>query len=766
MNWLAHSPRDGREDYLHDHLCKVGNRAAGYADAFGASDEAKLAGILHDLGKYGDLFQRRLQGKERHIDHWSAGVHAAITKGKALAAALAIQGHHVGLQQASKDVLNELLLWVGSSSREKRDNVSLSDANTTALFDRFKQDGLSVPHVAQGLYPRWDTTAAAMLDVRMLFSALVDADFVETEAHFEGRYREKGPTLNPAEALEILRAHIAEVAQKSDASDTIKRLRADLLGACLEKAKQPPGLFTLTAPTGSGKTLAMLAFALKHAAKHDLRRVVTVIPYLSIIEQTAAVYRDAFRDRFDSDRYVIEHHSMANARSDERKTKDDDQGSAKEPPPIARLLAENWDAPIIVTTSVQFLESLFANRPGPCRKLHRLAKSVILFDEVQTLPVSLAIPTLATLSHLSARYGATVVFSTATQPAFRELDEKVRAFAPSGWSPREIVPPETDLFGCVRRTRAEWPKRGEKMTWDQLTDGLLDVPDRRALCIVNLRPHARTVYSALKERGVEGLFHLSTYMCPAHRQNVLETVKARLDAKEPCLLISTQCVEAGVDLDFPAVFRAFGPLDAIAQAAGRCNRNGKGPEGIMTVFTPDVGGNLYPDGAYKQGASVAEALVSESYGKLDINDPSVYERYYRSVYALRKLEEEGKDLMNAIRAQNFAEVAEKYHLIPNDSVNVVVPYDLKEYNALKQEAEEKGLTACWIRKARPHTVGVFRSKRDTIPYLCPVPVRPGSHEKSEEWFIYLKEEYDPQSKEGYDREALGLVQPENPVYII
>ena len=292
-------------------------------------------------------------------------------------------------------------------------------------------DGLEAPGLASTLYhgigTGHDPALSAMLDLRMLFSALVDADFLETEAHFEGdasgrRPRPPGPSLDPERALAVLTRHIDAIAARSSSSPGVAALRADLLRACLEAGSHPTGLFTLTAPTGSGKTLALLAFALRHAAEHRLRRVIVVIPYLSIIEQTVRVYREVFATQGDSSangRLVLEDHSLAGTRPKERARDEDEHTDA-------RLLAENWDAPIVVTTSVQCLESLFANRPSACRKLHRLARSVILFDEVQSLPTRLAVPTLAALSRLAHRYGSSVVFSTATQPAFTHLSRCVK----------------------------------------------------------------------------------------------------------------------------------------------------------------------------------------------------------------------------------------------------------------------------------------------------------------------------------------------------
>ncbi|GFP21260.1 CRISPR-associated endonuclease/helicase Cas3 [Candidatus Hakubella thermalkaliphila] len=751
---LAHrDARSGNEETLGEHLKLVAERAKEYASAFGASEEAYLAGLLHDLGKYGELFQQRLKGKAKGVDHWSAGAWMALQNYRrmGIATALAVQGHHIGLQAGNKDSLDKL-----NPHRLLTDHplkLKLSEADINQLTD----DGLTWPaqeKLISSLYEWEARNASSMLDARMLFSALVDADFIETEAWFqmgetgERRYRELGLPLEPAKALNQLHSHLKKLAQDSDSSVAVHYMRQSLLEACMETAEMPCGLFTLTAPTGSGKTLAMLAFALSHAAKHNLRRVVVVIPYLTIIEQTAQVYRKIFQSPFspsELDRYILEHHSLSGIRAKDDKARIEDEDYRQ------RLLTENWDAPIIITTNVQFLESLFSNRPSACRKLHRLAGSVILFDEVQTMPVSLAIPTLATLSRLTEHYRSTIVFATATQPAFSHLHEFVRQHCASGWQPREIVPTTTNLFARSRRNQVTWPEADKTISWTELADRL--VRNKQVLCVVNLKRQAKALYDSLEQSGAESAFHLSTNMCPAHRQAVLEKVRLLLAEGKACHLISTQCVEAGVDIDFPVVYRALGPLDAIAQAAGRCNRNGHLMSGEVYVFKPEPEdkGRLYPDGAYEQAASVASILLNELGPRgLDINDPETFQRYYRQLYLIRGIGAEDKNkepLLNAIARQDFLEVAQNYRLIVQDTINVLVPYDQEIFAPLRDEALNNGLSRQWIRKVRPYTVSLFRprSLTDSL-YLSlePILLKSGEAEKSDEWYICRKEEdYDP-----------------------
>jgi CRISPR-associated helicase Cas3 len=617
-------------------------------------------------------------------------------------------------------------------------------------------DGLEAPGLASTLYhgigTGHDPALSAMLDLRMLFSALVDADFLETEAHFEGdasgrRPRPPGPSLDPERALAVLTRHIDAIAARSSSSPGVAALRADLLRACLEAGSHPTGLFTLTAPTGSGKTLALLAFALRHAAEHRLRRVIVVIPYLSIIEQTVRVYREVFATQGDSSangRLVLEDHSLAGTRPKERARDEDEHTDA-------RLLAENWDAPIVVTTSVQCLESLFANRPSACRKLHRLARSVILFDEVQSLPTRLAVPTLAALSRLAHRYGSSVVFSTATQPAFTHLSRCVKNHCTEGWSPAEIVPPSLDLFGRARRTRVEWPG-APAVTWDVLAQRLADPALPQWLCIVNLKRHALALHQELVGQGVGDLYHLSTSLCSAHRETVLAEVRERLVCHRPCRLVSTQCIEAGVDVDFPLVFRALGPLDAIAQAAGRCNRNGLRGAGQVVVFRPEDCHNPYPDGTYRQAAEVADLMIRA--GAVDLDDPSTFERYYTSLYsfqgvgdAMNRGSGSARELSEAIQAQDFVRTAHEYRLIDREAINVLVPYHEPTWHALWDEVESNRLSADWIRRARPHAVGLFRPRGDTELPLAKLRCKDNTF--SDEWYVYATTSH-------YDR-CLGLV---------
>lgn len=738
---LAHSrSKSGRVDTVTDHLQSVATRAAEFAAEFGAGNEARLAGLLHDLGKYGELFQSRLRGEVSGIDHWSAGAWRVLDtyRHNGIAAALAVQGHHVGLQEAAKDALKALRpdilrvqhplglrLSEPQSGADAEIGLPSPESVTASVFD--SQSGFAT---------------AAMLDLRMLFSALVDADFIETEAHFaaEGdskRYRAAGAPLEPARALDVVLAHIRKLSTSGAVSERVQSLRTDLLKACLDAAISAPGLFTLTAPTGSGKTLAMLAFALKHAAAHNLRRVVLVIPYLSIIEQTVHVYRQVLEPVMGPG-YVLEDHSLAGTRGQDSDTEDVEA--------TQRLQAENWDAPIVVTTSVQMLESLFANRPSACRKLHRLARSVILFDEVQTLCAKLAIPTLAALSRLTERYGTTVVFATATQPAFHHLDRHVKEHCACGWRPTEIVPSQLGLFDRARRTTVRWPDLKTTVTWDEIADELASQDAAQSLCVVNLKRHALDLFRRLRSRGIaeDELFHLSTNMCPAHRKVVLAEVNERLRAGRPCRLVSTQCVEAGVDVDFPVVYRAWGPLESIAQVAGRCNRNGRLEAGTVRVFVPED--DAYPSDAYQQAATVARIVAGLR--ALDIDDPQMFRQYYERLYDILRPENRSPKLIDAILRKDFVDVAQLYRVIPQDAVNVLVPYDPGQFRALMEEVRSDGLTRSWIARARPYAVSIYRPQRDSEVRGLITPLPAGRGEWAEDWFEYVGSPADYDAKTG------------------
>lgn len=769
MQYLAHSKNDhGQIHTAKEHLAEVARLATEFSGLSPWRCEAALAGLLHDFGKYGDLFQARLRGEACGLDHWSAGAWVALSEYQAVAAALAIQGHHIGLQRGGKDALgliNPLVL-----AQRHPQNLTLSDSDLRRLKSRANADLINfVKPDNLIINPReiFINPLAAMLDVRMLFSCLTDADFVDTEAHFEGMTREKGPMLNVSAALQALTDFMnGSVRSTSRADQSILGARNALWEMVTKAADRPPGLLTLTAPTGSGKTLAMLKFALEHAVRNDLKRIVLVVPFLSIIEQTATIYRAIFKT-FPAN-YVLEHHSLAGLGSEEAKT---DAEAATER--ARRLLAENWDAPIIITTNVQLLESLFSNRPSACRKLHNLMESIIMFDEAQTLPPALAVPTLGALSHLSTTYRSTVLFATATQPAFDTLDHAVSAQVPGGWRPAEAAPDHAGLYQTLRRYEVLWPDEGESKGWSDLADEIRG--EEQALCVVNLKSHAQSLLDELKNDAA--IFHLSTNLCAFHRRAVLENVRHRLTNKLPCRLISTQCIEAGVDVDFPAVYRALAPLDAIAQAAGRCNREGRLLDvignrkmGEVRVFEPDVTGDYrkrYPTRAYFQAAEVTRSMLIRARRSglvgLDLNDPQIFREYYKALYDLSPPETLNNELAKAIIAVDFVRVAQEYRLIDQSAIQVLVPYEKYRdlFDELQHQQDKEGINGKWIREAQGLAVSVFRPKEDHSAWgvLIPAKLRNGKG-VSNEWFIL-----EDRSGEYYDN-VIGLRLPQSQLIMI
>ena len=769
MEYLAHSANNhGRTHLAWEHLSSVAKYAMHFAGNSKWQEEAFLAGILHDLGKYADLFQARLRGEASGLDHWSAGAWVALSEYQAVAAALSIQGHHTGLQQGDKNALSAMN--PATLTQRHPLNLKLSDADISRLKSRSDADSINVTKPDNCIInPReiFKNPVAAMLDVRMLFSCLTDADFLDTEAHFEGVSRQKGSGLNAPEALQALTDFMnGSVRSKSKANQSVLDARNALWGMVTNSADRSPCLLTLTAPTGSGKTLAMLKFALEHAARNGLKRIVLAVPFLSIIEQTAAIYRAVFKDFPDN--FVLEHHSLAGLGSEE--TKNDAEATTER---ARRLLSENWDAPIIITTNVQLLESLFSNRPSTCRKLHNLMESIIMFDEAQTLPQALAVPTLAALSHLSIAYRSTVLFATATQPAFDTLNHAVTEKVPAGWRPTEAAPDHAGLYQTLRRYDVHWPDEGESKGWSRLAEEIRD--ESQALCVLNLKSHAQAILDELKND--DSIFHLSTNLCALHRRSVLEEVRNRLKNKDFCRLISTQCIEAGVDVDFPVVYRALAPLDAIAQAAGRCNRegrlmddNGKRMMGTVRVFEPDVIGdyrNRYPTRAYFQAAEVTRSMLMNAQrsgmGGLDLNNPQVFREYYRSLYDLSKPETQNGELQNAITNADFVRVAQEYRLIDQSAIQVLVPYENYRdlFHELQRQQDEEGINAQWIRKAQGLTVSVFRPKSDHPAWgvLIPAKLRYGKG-VSEEWFIL-----EDRDGEFYDS-VVGLRLPQSQLIMI
>jgi CRISPR-associated endonuclease/helicase Cas3 len=658
MTAYAHS-KEGlpREQWhtLEDHLRGVADKASRFAAKFDSERWGWYAGLWHDLGKFRAEFQAMLDATAAdaeadtvpsRVNHSSAGALLAMREvgdDDGLPLAFAIGGHHAGLADLQR--LKERI------DPNERHHLAAAEANgATAEWIAYRGD-LDVPPMLEGA-----TNASVELWIRMLFSALIDADRLDTEC-FHDSSRPQARTFDTSMVClkEKLDRAVAEIAENA-APTAVNHTRARVLEDCRRRAAEAQGVFTLTVPTGGGKTLSSMAFALDHAAAHRLDRVIVVIPYTSIIEQNAGVLRRIFGD--DA---VVEHHSAFDP--------------PREPSRIW-LAAENWDAPIIVTTSVQFFESLFANRTSAARKLHNIARAVIIFDEVQTLPPGLLVTIVDGLAELASRYRSTVVLTTATQPALRRRQEFPAGFAAA----HEIVSAPEQHFRSLDRVDVRWPRDLAAPT--SYRDLAARVGEHeRILTVVHLRNDAREL--ALL---VTNAIHLSALMCPVHRTEVLDAVRGRLKEGGACRVVATQLIEAGVDIDFPVVFRALGGLDSIAQAAGRCNREGllvdeEGTprRGLLEVF---VAPTPPPVGVLRAALEVARTILSERGGSVDLNDPAIFERYFRQLYFSRNLDQKG--IQASREAFQFATVAEKFQMIDSGwQKAIIIPYDREAIKAIE-----------------------------------------------------------------------------------
>ena len=697
----------GQWQPLATHLSSVAKLAGQFAASFNFADEAMLAGLLHDLGKYADRFQGRLKNPAIHgINHWAAGT-AQAAKLKAWAVAFAADGHHTGIPALNE---SEAGLPLRATVQKFEDNncrlelTGQCPESLDQLLSRFAQDGLDLPRFSPA--KTLDKFAESFRS-RMLFSCLVDADFLDTERHFNPRQDEQRmvPDLQPERALEVLRKHLAS----KSSTGPVNALRKQLLDDCLKAATNQPGLFTLTAPTGSGKTLSSLAFALQHIIHHNaelgqvdpqrFRRIIVVIPYTSIIEQTARVYREELFEAVFGKNYVLEHHSAVAPREQKG-----DQGRDAEEDRLrrARLAAENWASPLVVTTNVQFFESLFSNRPSDCRKLHSIGRSVVLFDEVQTLPPRLVPSMLSGVRLLTRDYGVTAVFMTATQPAFASAGEAL----PYDWKPEPISTNEAGLAEALRRTTIQLPQPGESFSWADIAAKLAAEP--QSLCVVNTTKDARELFRLVHGIQPDGVFHLSARMCPAHRQEKLKIIRDQLSAGQPCRLVSTQLIEAGVDVDFPIAYRALGPLDSIIQTAGRCNREGRYAEPRPVIVFRPVEMKL-PPGAYALATAKTEEFLAR-HPDAPLHQPEIYQKYFAELYKLVGPEKAEADKVFKLSADfNFPAAAEACQLVGNETRAVLVKWKRGAELAEKLR-HEKHFTAAECREAQRYSVNLYQGE--------------------------------------------------------
>jgi len=655
----------------------VAERAKDFADAFGAGQLGCIAGLCHDLGKYSSEFQRRLEGSGVRVDHSSAG--AALLFGKygpvGRLLAYAVAGHHGGIPDGG-DSGESSLLW-----RVKRKDIP----DFSAYIEEIKlpDSAPRLPICPQTCWPGFSVS----FFVRLLFSCLVDADFLDTEAFTaptKSRWRSVDVDFGDLERR--LTGHLGGLTASARPT-VVNRKRGEVLEDCLAAAEHEPGLFTLTVPTGGGKTLSSLAFALRHAQLHGLRRVIYVIPFTSIIEQNARVFRSAIGPDL-----VLEHHSNFIC----------PEASDDDPPSPIELAEENWDVPLVVTTNVQFFESLFSNRPSRCRKLHNIARSVVILDEAQMLPVETLRPCVAAICELSRNYGTTVVMCSATQPALGGL-------FPEGIRPREIARNPSDLYTALRRVHV----RNLGVATDQEIVTRLRQHDQ-ALCIVNTRKHARQVFELLGKGPSH--FHLTAAICPIHRAERLDEIQSRLKRGEACRVISTQLIEAGVDVDFPVVIRAIAGIDSIAQACGRCNREGRSKRGEVFVFTPAEGEGL-SHLWFARTAAIARTILEREEDPLNLEVVRCFfeELYFyegsRSNCGNRPSGLDSKGIMERMEVAArhlefpFREVSELFKIIGEETVGVVIPFDDK-CQRLLGKVRALGISRDLRRRLQPYAVSL------------------------------------------------------------
>ena len=681
MAYFAHSllERPVEEwQILSTHLANVARLASERGQKFGCAQLSGLVGQYHDLGKYAPQFQDFIKGRAPSPDHSTAGAQAVMRSGigdsEHIAdqlAAFCIAGHHAGLPDRVEELSNRL-------------KKQIPPLDPVWKQDMHPQAGLFFPATFKDHADRTIANLSFQLALmgRMIFSTLVDADFLDTEEFYA---QAAGESVNREwphlqDILPTLQARYdAEMGKPREKSD-LNVLRAEILRGVRANASLSKGIYTLNVPTGGGKTLASLGFALDHAKAHGMERIICAIPFTSIIDQTAAIFQGVLGESV-----VLEHHSAIeqewsagkNGKNDELR-----EGRAR-----SRLAMENWAAPVVVTTNVQLFESLFANRPSRCRKLHALTNAVIILDEAQTIPLPVLKPCVAALDELARNYGATIILCTATQPALA-APRFAGGFYPV---PVELAPDPTALHRKLRRVTLD-VRKGPVTDAELVSEleGHLQV-----LVIVNSRKHALALYRAAKDARLDGLVHLSTRQIAVHRREILADIRERLRNGQPCRVIATSLVEAGVDLDFPRVWRAETGLDQVTQAAGRCNREGKrlAADSIVTIFEP---AEAKPPNEIK---AFADAMHRVAVKHDDLFSPEAITYYFQEVYWKRNLSNglDKHDVAGAFRISggelNFAyrTVAEKFRLIESGMEPVIIPVD-----ELAQKALD-GLTQGWLK---------------------------------------------------------------------
>ena len=675
MNYIAHVSKDegspGKEPHgLEDHLYKVARLARSSIRCPHSARWAELSGLWHDLGKYQAGFQKYIRensGYEaenahlenvssKRIPHSTAGaVHAIKTLGPGYGHILAylIAGHHAGLPD-----------WLGGKGSL---NYRLEHRGEKEYIDSLKspvpEDILQTEPIELPAAIKNDPMALSLW-MRMLFSALVDADFLDTERYMNPEQASQRSMFPSIETLRQSYDQYMAQLRRDAPETTLQKIRHQVYQACLSSAVLKPGIFSLTVPTGGGKTLSSLGFALEHARRHKKKRIIYAIPFTSIIEQNAGVFRQCLGSEA-----VLEHHSNLDVIPDQENAAN-------------RLAAENWDASLIVTTNVQLFESLHASRPSRCRKLHNLQDSIIILDEAQQLPRDFHAPIVRSMKQLSDYFGVTWVLCTATQPDLSSQQSLFGKNLLKGLDAvHEIYPAPEELASQLKRVQIELPESQEAMSWEHLARVIQS--EDCVLVIVNTRSNARELYQLLE--ASENNFHLSANLCAEQRSNTLSDIKFRLENKRKgrdkrsLRVISTQLVEAGVDLDFPVVFRAMAGLDSIAQSAGRCNREGKlNSAGRVVVFNPP---KKAPTGFLRQAQQITEIMLAS--GQLDDPlSPQSFREFFRQLNQEGSRDRQGINELLTPQGDaaaggislQFREAARRFRMIDDNGVSIIVPY--------------------------------------------------------------------------------------------
>ena len=665
MKYIAHIDGE-RIQTIKEHLEGTAKLAGEFAEKFGKQDWGYCCGMLHDIGKYSIDFQKRILGENNYrVDHSTAGARVCLEKGgKYSFLEYCIAGHHAGLPN------------YGNNYDESTDST-LSGRRLKKLSDyQAYQTEIEVPAINSmpiDLKRTVNPDFSLSVFMRMIYSCLVDADFLDTEAFM----KEGKQGRNSGENIEILFKKLENYISgwlKNQDIDTVNGRRTEILKNCLEMGKTEKGLFRLTVPTGGGKTVASLAFALRHALENKMDRIIYVIPYTSIIEQNAKVFRDILGEE-----NVLENHCNV------------DYESSEELLPM-QLASENWDKPIVVTTNVQFFESLFANKSSKCRKLHNIANSVIIFDEAQMLPNDYLKPCIAMIEELVNNYQASAVLCTATQPA-------LTSFFHEGISAKELCPKMEEQFEFFKRTVFE---NVGVLTENDLIQRL--EKEYQALCIVNTKKRAQRIYKQLEG---EGVYHLSTSMYPKHRRRILREIRERLQKNKKCILISTSLVEAGVDLDFQSVYRELAGVDSMIQAAGRCNREGLRPEKESKVYIFQFEGKENVLGQ-RQQIDVAKSVITDN---RDISDMESITQYFEMLYHIKGDSLDKKKILDEFQNKryNFAKVGKEFKLIEQNTKTIFINYET-EANETLCLLKERGFTRSGMRKASQYCITVYENE--------------------------------------------------------